>query len=247
MISFIVPAHNEAEELAATLAAMHQAAGAVGRAYEVIVVDDASTDRTAEIARKGGARLLQVDHRQIAATRNSGASSARGDLFIFVDADTRVSTSALRSVLAAVERGVEGGGAAVRYEGWLPLYARLTVPLFVWFYLRVARLAAGCFMFCTRRVFEAVGGFDEELYAAEEVGFCRALKRQGRFCIVREPVLTSGRKFRRYSAWTLLTAPARILVRGRAAVRSRKHLDLWYRDREGPDPSVPSDGAAVDS
>ena len=71
MISFIVPAHNEEACLARTLPAIHEAARVVGHPYEVIVVDDASTDATAEVARENNARVVSVKHRQIAATRNA--------------------------------------------------------------------------------------------------------------------------------------------------------------------------------
>ena len=74
MISFVVPAHNEQACLPATLTAIHSSARTLGLKYEIIVVDDASTDRTAAIARDHQARVVSVNHRQIAATRNAGSS-----------------------------------------------------------------------------------------------------------------------------------------------------------------------------
>ena len=71
MISFIVPAHNEEQLLGQTLEALHAAARSTGTPYELIVVDDASTDRTADIAAASGARLIPVRHRQIARARNA--------------------------------------------------------------------------------------------------------------------------------------------------------------------------------
>ena len=88
MISFIVPAHNEQTCLGRTLQAIHESARAAGLPYEIIVADDASTDATAEVARQNNARVVSVNHRQIAATRNSGASAAQGGQLFFVDADT---------------------------------------------------------------------------------------------------------------------------------------------------------------
>src|SRR5206468_3639913 len=103
-----------------------------------------------EIARKQGARVVDVSHRQIAATRNAGAAAAGGDILIFVDADTMVTKAALRAALNALGQGAIGGGASVKFDkGRLPLYARalehLLPPL-----LRFLRLAPGCFLFCTR-------------------------------------------------------------------------------------------------
>ena len=62
-MTFIVPAHNEERLLGRTLAALHAAARGVGEPYEIIVVDDASTDATAEIATSHGARVVNVKYR----------------------------------------------------------------------------------------------------------------------------------------------------------------------------------------
>ncbi|MDQ3205373.1 MAG: glycosyltransferase, partial [Pseudomonadota bacterium] len=90
MLSFIVPAHNEQRVIGATLQQLHAAAGALQLAYEVVVVDDASSDSTGDVARAHDALVLRVEHRHIAATRNAGAAAAAGDVLVFVDADTLV-------------------------------------------------------------------------------------------------------------------------------------------------------------
>ena len=77
MISFVIPAHDEAAVIGRTLVAMHDAARATGEPYEVIVADDASGDGTGAIARQHGARVVAVNFRQIAATRNAGAVGFR--------------------------------------------------------------------------------------------------------------------------------------------------------------------------
>ena len=74
----------------------------------MIVVDDGSTDRTADIGREHGAQVVSVAHRQIAATRNAGARAARGDVFIFVDADTLVHEALVRLALQALRDGSGG-------------------------------------------------------------------------------------------------------------------------------------------
>lgn len=230
MISFIVPAYNEERLLGATLDALRAAALAAGERYESIVVDDASTDRTAVIAKHHGAALVSVAHRQIAATRNSGARKANGDWLIFVDADTIVNEAVVRSAVAALRSGAAGGGAAVEFDGTVPLYARLLLPILVWSF-RSAGLAAGCFLFCTRNAFVAVGGFDEAFYGAEELVMSRALKRYGRFVVLRQAVMTSGRKLRTHSVREMLALLARLALRGPGAVRQRQGMDLWYAER----------------
>ena len=230
MISFIVPAYNEERLLGATLDALHAAGRAAGESYELIVVDDASTDRTAVIAQRHGAILVSVAHRQIAATRNSGARKANGELFIFVDADTIVSEAVVRSAVEALRGGVVGDGAAVEFDGTVPLYARLLMPVLVWLF-RAARVAAGCFLFCTRSAFAAVGGFDESFYGAEELVMSRALKRHGNFVVLREAVTTSGRKLRTHSIGEVLRVVGRVALRGATAVKQRQGMELWYAER----------------
>src|SRR5262245_50292842 len=113
MISFVVPAHNEEALIGRTLSAIHESALNVGEPYEIVVANDASTDRTGQIALEQAARVIPVNHRQIAATRNAGAAAAMGDLFFFVDADTLVTNAALVSALRELRGGVVGGGASV--------------------------------------------------------------------------------------------------------------------------------------
>jgi len=230
VISFIVPAYNEEHLLGATLDALHAAGRAMDEAYELLVVDDASTDRTAAVAKHHGARLVSVAHRQIAATRNSGAREAHGEMFIFVDADTIVNEAVVGAAVAAMRDGAVGGGAGVKLEGAVPLYARLLMPVLVrWF--RVARLAAGCFFFCSRSAFVTVGGFDEAFYGAEELVLSRALKGQGKFVILPQAVTTSGRKLRTHSGGEMLKVLCRVALRGPRAVKQRQGLELWYAER----------------
>ena len=246
MISFIVPAYNEERLLGATLQALHAAGRAAGESYQIIVVDDASTDRTASVARDHGALLVSVAHRQIAATRNSGARAASGELLIFVDADTLVNEGVVRAAVRAWRDGAAGGGAAIRFDGAVPLYARLLLPLFVRLF-RATSMAAGCFMFCSRSAFTAVAGFDETFYGAEELVLSRALKRHGKFVILREAVTTSGRKLRTHSSRELLGVIVRLAVRGPRALKQRKGMELWYAQRRdepspGSGPSEPPPG-----
>jgi len=237
MISFVVPAYNEERLLGRTLVAIHAAARGLAPLYELIVVDDASTDGTAAIAHANGARVVRVQFRHIARTRNAGARAATGSTLIFVDADTIVSAATVRATIEALRQGAVGGGATVGFDGRLPLWAWLLLPLFRGV-LRVGRVAAGCYVFCSRAAFDAIGGFDERLYAAEEIAFSRTLRQQGSVVILRESVTTSGRKLRAHSGWEVLRLCAGLARRGTASIRSRERLSLWYGDRRD-DPDLP--------
>jgi len=203
----------------------------------LIVVDDASTDQTSAVAASRGATVIRVARRQIAAARNAGAKAATGDLLFFVDADTSISAEILRSAIGAVRNGAVGGGAAVAFDGPIPLYARLLLRLLILSF-RINRLAAGCFVFCTRGTFLTVGGFNEAYYCAEEVVLSRALGRLGRFVVLQESVTTSARKFRTYSTRELLRSMFRIAVRGPKAMQRREGLELWYGERRNDPPEA---------
>jgi glycosyltransferase involved in cell wall biosynthesis len=204
--------------------------------YEIVVADDASADRTGEIARgfaARGTRVVRAENRQISKTRNTGARAATGEVLIFVDADTCIDAAIVRAALAAIEKGAVGGGAGVSFDGKVPFWARVTLELFLLAF-RLLRLTGGCFLFCTRTAFDRVGGWDETVYASEEILLCRALHRQGRFVILRQRVLTSGRKLRTHSAREIFWLFARAAFRGRKMLQSREGLDLWYARREEP-------------
>lgn len=234
MISFVVPAHNEERFIDKTLQSIHESASASDEPYEIIVVDDASTDQTSRIAREHGAKVVSVVHRKISATRNAGARIASGRMLIFVDADTQISRPVVAAALEVVSRGAAGGGATIRFDGVVPLYARMMLPALTLSF-RITKTAAGCFIFCTREAFAAVGGFDESYYGAEEVVMSKALKTFGSFVILEIPVITSGRKLRAYTASELLIPMLRLALGGRKAVQRREGLDLWYAERR-PDP-----------
>ena len=242
MISFVVPAHNEQACLPATLAAIHDSARALNQEYEIIVVDDASTDATAEIARANNARVVSVNHRQIAATRNSGARVANGQRIFFVDADTNINPYTLREALAAMDRGAVGGGGAVWID-WrepLPLYARIITFMMVIF-PKLIGFTGGAFMFCTREVLQAIGGFDERLYWSEEGKFTMALRREGRFYVPWRPVLTSGRRLRKTSGGELLLGAVRMLFSPVKFLTDRTPVQkIWYDSNRATDHILPN-------
>ena len=227
MISFIVPAYNEEHELSDTLAAIREAASGATGPCEIIVVDDASTDATPKIAADGGAKVIPINRRQIAAARNAGARAAQGEYLFFIDADTRINRAHVSGGIAALEAGNVGGGARVAMDGFIPIWGRLLLRGFSSVYFGL-NLGAGAFLFTTRRNFDFVGGFDEQYFAGEEVYFSLELKKLGGFKVLREPVVTSGRKLRMYPAKDFLRKFFGVIVRGSRGVRSRAKLSLWY-------------------
>jgi GT2 family glycosyltransferase len=168
---------------------------------------------------------------QIAAVRNAGAREALGEVFIFVDADTLVSEATLRATLRALRAGAAGGGAWVKIEGPVPRAVRTAAEAFAHVWFGLCRWAAGCFIFVRRDAFEAVGGFNERYYVGEELYFSRAIKRLGPFAVLREAVVSSGRKARLYGPRHMLWTALALLLRGPKMWRDRDALDMWYDGR----------------
>lgn len=232
--SIIIPAYNEQDYLPATLAALAQAIQPISHRGEVIVVDNNSTDATADIAGRWGARVVFEPVNQIARARNAGAAHARAAHLVFVDADTVVPPALLARALERLCRGRwAGGGALIRPDQ--PLKGMGAVGLKLWNRLSEATgTAAGSFIFCRRDAFEAVGGFDRRVFAGEELLFSLACKRWGRskgldFAIIADtPVITSTRKLATYGPAQL--AALALLVVFPPAVLFRSLVDpLWYR------------------
>ncbi len=208
-ISVIVPAFNEERFLPRLLDSVDAARAAYrgGRdAVEVVVADNASTDRTAEIARERGCRVVCVERRAIASARNGGARVARGAVLAFVDADTvSIHARTFDAVDEALASGrVVGGATGVTLERWsagLALTFGAMLPL-VW----LTGMDTGV-VFCRREDFDRVGGYDERRFFAEDVAFLAALRRHGRprrqklARLTRVKAVASVRKFDQHGDW----------------------------------------------
>ena len=232
--SIIVPAYNEAAELPSTLSSIRAAMEAVSHDGECIVVDNNSTDSTSTVAQAYGADLVvQEPINQIARARNAGVAKASGRFLIFIDADTRIQPQLLADALHRLEQTpCVGGGSVIKFESEVGVTGRIAMG--AWEHIsKFARIAAGSFIFCRREAFEAVGGYDESLYASEEVRFSRLIKKWGKsnglgFVILDDaPALTSARKLNWYSGPQILGWIA-LMILLPVAVRSRKLCSFWY-------------------
>ena len=227
--SFIIPAYNEEALIGRTLDVLRESASHLKGGFEIIVANDDSIDRTPDIAREKGARVIDVKKRQIAAVRNSGASIATGEIFVFVDADTLVHPNTLLALEKLLERkDIVAGGARMEFDAPPPWWGSIAVRIFLFFYFDLARFAGGGFLFARREAFEKAGRWDEKYFASEEVHLSRALKRQGRFRIIRDPVITSARKFRMKTPREHIALLKHVAFKGKKGLQGRDGLDMWY-------------------
>ena len=232
-LSVIIPAWNEAEFLPGTLEALESALSQVAIRAEIIVVDNASTDDTAAVAEAGGAKVVTEPERKIARVRNAGAEVASGRWLLFLDADTQVTSEHLMAVQVAWSGSLAGAGAPVTLDA--PLSRFYAVGMRAWNALsRRFRVAAGCFVLARADLHHAIGGFDERLYAGDEIWYSRALRREGRrqgleFRILTvPPVVSSARKVHWHAAWQHVLVLLTFLLFPWAG-RFRRLSWFWYR------------------
>lgn len=239
-LSVVVPAYNEEKLLAATLAGIDEALGAArerGWESELIVCDNNSTDRTAEIARAAGASVVFEPVNQISRARNAGARAAGGEWLLFVDADSLPSKALLGEAIDAMASGrCLAGGSTVALPDVADPGVRLMLGAWNAF-SRFGRWAAGAFLFCRTEVFREVGGFSEARFASEEIELFRRLKPLGRrrglsmVILHRYPLHTSGRKLVLYSRGELLGFMAKTIFSGGRTLGRKEDCAPWYDGR----------------
>jgi glycosyltransferase involved in cell wall biosynthesis len=211
-LSLIIPAYNEERYLGATLESVKQAAShAFGEQarLDIVVVDNASDDATAEIAKSNGARVVPEPHRSVARARNAGASFATGEILVFLDADTLVPEGFFVRIAETMQDSRCFGGAVDTHHQSRRQWDRFYLSL--WRHLaRMTHMAQGAAQFCRRDAFVLLGGYDETLYMGEDVDFYwrlrRLAKQQGgtAHLIADIQVTPSPRRFERWSAWRIL-------------------------------------------
>lgn len=238
-LSIIVPAFNESrliEQCLQSITTSVEANSRPGLTSEVIVVDNNSTDNTAELARQAGARVVFEPINQIGRARNTGASQATGDWLLFLDADSLLSPGLLTDILQLIESGrYVGCGSTLRMDG-LPWWANLTLQLWTKASI-LCRWAAGALVVCRRDAFQEVGGFDQELYALDEIRLSKQLKQWGRqrglhFTILtKHPLETSSRKISLYSGREIAGQIFRIFLLPKRTLQDKKQLSVWYDGR----------------
>lgn len=234
VLSIVIPAFNEEAFLPATLERLSRLTAALDVPCEVVVVDNNSTDRTADAARAAGARVVFEPVNQISRARNAGAKAARGRFLLFLDADSHPPLELVREAVGRLTRNEAcGGGAVVLPDKPFPPQVKPLVDS--WNRISVKwNLAAGCFVFCRRDAFEAVGGFDLGVFAGEEIWLSRRLKKWGRqhglpFQVIPDPpVITSARKGEWFSV-PQLALQMLLLLAFPLATRSRRLCWMWYR------------------
>jgi len=193
-VSVIIPVLNEEKSIGSTIAALNALAP-----HEVIVVDGGSGDRTSRISVEAGAKALMTGPGR-ARQMNRGALEATGDVLLFLHADTRLPTSALRDIAAALNDARYVGGrfdVELDSDRWLLKVVGFMISL----RSRLSKVGTGDqAIFVRREMFAELGGFPD-MPLMEDIAFCRMLKRAGEVACLKSKVVTSARRWETDGVW----------------------------------------------
>ncbi|MFM7295095.1 MAG: TIGR04283 family arsenosugar biosynthesis glycosyltransferase [Burkholderiales bacterium] len=194
-LSIIIPAHNEAEQIAQSLAPLQSFRA---RGAEVIVVDGGSTDQTVSQSEPLADRVV-ISPKGRATQMNAGATVARGGVLLFVHADSILPKNADLLIASAIESGQTWGRFDVSIRG-----THFMLPIVAWFMNRRSRLSGISTgdqgLFVTRHAFDRVGGFPPQPLM-EDVEICKRLRKLTPPACLSARMSTSGRRWEKNGVW----------------------------------------------
>ncbi len=199
MISIVIPTLNEGEYLEETLRSIKSQ---TSQDFEIIVSDSKSDDNTQKIAKKYGAKIVVSERRGPAFGRNRGAEAAKGDILLFLDADTVLSKGALAGIEKIMnERKDVAAGTCTFYPlrggpfDWL-LFALANAAARIMIRFGIPQDPGNC-GFYRKEVYEKMGGIREDLKLNETHDLAMRTKPHGNFVYIKVPAFTSLRRYKK--------------------------------------------------
>ncbi len=229
MISFCIPAKNEELNLPETVKAVREASEALKVNYEIIVCENGSKDKTLKVARELGTKVIMEQIPHISKARNSAAKAATGDVLIFLDADTKIHKNMLKETLDALQtEKIRVVSTITRYDTYP------SAAVFVWIYNVLSlffKLGLGQYTALSKKDFVELGGFDESVFAFEDIYFYKTVKRtfgRNAIKILWKGPTTSSRKFKgRYNLFKPFLGLIKATLNKKAAT-TKRDLEYWY-------------------
>ncbi len=189
-VSVIIPAYNEERVIAKTLQS-------IDPNVETIVVCNGCTDKTEEIVKQFKIKLLKIKEPNVAYARNVGAHHAKGNLFIFLDADVQLEKDVIKKI---VESGYEIGTTYVK-----PNNNKFIAKFFLIIKSQIHRFGNSTgIVFCKDYVFHDIGGFNPKLRWREDGVFLRKAKKKFKFGVVKAYVINDMRRYEKHGYWKFL-------------------------------------------
>lgn len=206
MLSIIIPTHNEEHYLPKLLKCIKEQDY---KDYEIIIGDSFSTDKTIEIARRYGCRIVKdmVPNGGPARGRNNGAKAAKGDMLLFMDADVRISDDFLHKAAAELkERKIDAAGCYLvpdsgnifdKFNHFV-LNSWFGVMQYIWPHM------VGQCIFSKKKIHRKLNGFDETILFAEDMDYVNRSRKFGKFRMLNSvKIISSTRRFKHENAYLL--------------------------------------------
>ncbi len=198
LISIVIPAYNEEKYIENVLKSIKKQ---TYKNYEVIVVDNNSTDNTAQIAKKYGAKVVKEKKKGSAAARQAGFSEAKGEIIASTDSDAIVPENWLEKFIKEFEKDpslVAVGGVYRIYSG--PFFARLAMQYGMYPVYAFGKLFSGWVLIgpnfaVKREAFNKTSGFSTNIPQGEDIDIALKLQKIGKVLLKPDYVYSSGRRF----------------------------------------------------
>lgn len=232
MLSIIIPTLNESEGILGTIRMVHERASGLND-YEVFVIDAGSTDDTTAKLQQAGIRFEQkaefkgLKYKSL----NYGTSRVQGQIFLFLDADCEVPPFFDQLIFDAVRKPqVVGGAFEYRSANRTRVY-RLIELINRTRYRLDGYYFGDQGLFCTRKAFESAGGYPDEPLM-ESAHICRSLRKLGKLALIRQPIITSARRFERGGPWRVFFHDTIIWLRFLVGLDVKKYASGYWGENE---------------
>jgi len=229
--SIIIPTLNEELLLPALLESLSKQSFVD---LEVIVADNASSDRTPQIIEKYNARTALGDNRP-GVGRNNGASIAQGKYLVFLDADTHISHDFLNLLHREIHKRKFGAASGFFIGDSGSAFDRLTHAILNYYFWALQKIdphACGFYFVIRRSLFMRLEGFDETLFIAEDHDLAWRANKTDKFVFLRNPrVVVSVRRVEREGL--LKTIGKGLYVEVYRVFRKKIHKKLFNYDMGG--------------
>lgn len=207
-ISVVIPAYNEEDYLGNCIYSIKRQK--IDFPYEIIVVDNNSKDKTADIAQKNNVRLVNEKKQGICFARQAGLDSAKGEIVIYIDADTRLSDGWLEKVVEYFQKHPKVVGISSNfyfYDGTLIdnlalfIFRKIIAPLanLVLRFFRRPDIVIGLALVVRTDILRKAGGVNKDfVFYGEETGIADKLNKFGKVRYLRKlHVYTSARRYQK--------------------------------------------------
>ncbi len=223
-ISVIIPTYNEEENIGDLLTHLERIK--TPNVAEILVIDGGSQDKTLEIAKKHRAKALVSPQKGRASQMNYGVAQSTGNVLQFVHADTRPPDCNFKAIEETVKSGSPVGCFTYKFDSWHPL---LMINGYFTRFNKLWCRGGDQAIFCTREVFEAVGGYRDDYMIMEDYDFIEKVQAQHPFSIIKKNCKVSARKYKENNYIKVQLANLKVFKMYKQGASQQEMVDTYKR------------------